>query len=466
MDPQPGGIAEPLERARALAARAEDAAARAAYLEILRRDPTHFTALSELGNLALSGGFRSAARTAYLQAVRHHPANKVGHVNLANLMQLERDLEGARRHYEAALAIDPQMHEAHQGMGAVLDELGQPGADRHRDQGYCGHALVTQPYRGTGRGIPLLLLVSARRGNIFTRQWLSDRRYAVTAVYAEYCPPRSQLPPHALIVNAIGDADCCELALERARDLAAASDVPVINPPARVLLTRRAENARRLGSIDGVIAPAVRIMTPQAVLAAGDLRFPLLLRRPGFHNGEHFACVEQREGLAAAVASLGGDELLAIDYLDARGADGMARKYRVMFIDGVPYPLHLAISADWKVHYVTSGMRDSAAFRDEERRFLENMPAVLGPRAMAALTRICATMALDYAGIDFALAPDGSLMLFEANATMIVFSPDPDPIWDYRRAAIETVMAAATRMILRRAGHGDELAGPPVASWS
>ncbi len=445
------GIAEPLARARALAARADDAAAREAYLEVLRRDPTDFAALNELGNLALSGGFRSAAHTAYRQAVQHHPANKVAHVNLANLLRIERDVAGARRHYEAALAIDPEMHEAHQGLGWVLDELSEPDAEWHRRKGYTGHALVTQPYRGTGSGIPLLLLVSARVGNIPTARWLSDRRYDVTALFADYYARDSKLPPHDLIVNAIGDADLCGEALERARDLVAASDAPIINAPARVLLTRRLDNARRLGGIDGVIAPAIRTMTPRAVLAAADLRFPLLLRRPGFHNGEHFALVDHRDKLSETVACLGGGELLVIEYLDARGADGMARKYRVMFIDGVAYPLHLAIAADWKVHYVTSSMRHSAAFRDEERRFLEDMPAVLGPRALHALTRICATLGLDYAGIDFALAPDGSVMLFEANATMIVFSPDPDPRWDYRRAAIDAVATAAGQMVQRRA---------------
>jgi hypothetical protein len=445
-------ISEQLARARVLAARADDAAAREAYLEVLRRDPTHFVALNELGNLALAGGFRSAARTAYTQAVQHHPTNKVAHVNLANLLRIERDVAGARRHYEAALAIDPAMHEAHQGLGWVLDELGEPGAEWHREKGYAGHAFVTQPYRGSGTGIPLLLLVSAHVGNISTSPWLSDRHYSVTALYADYYSPRSRLPPHALIVNAIGDADLCGQALERARDLVASSDAPVINAPTRVLLTRRLDNARRLAGIDGVVAPTIRSMTPQAVLSAADLRFPLLLRRPGFHNGEHFARIEHRDSLPETVAYLGGGELLVIEYLDARGTDGMARKYRVMFIDGVAYPLHLAISADWKVHYVTSAMAHSAAFREEERRFLEDMPAVLGPRAMAALAQICATLGLDYAGIDFALAPDGSVMLFEANATMIVFSPPPDPIWDYRRAAIDAVMSAAARMVLKRAG--------------
>jgi hypothetical protein len=129
----------------------------------------------------------------------------------------------------------------------------------------------------------------------------------------------------------------------------------------------------------------------------------------------------------------------------------MARKYRVMFIDGVAYPVHLAISADWKVHYFTADMVRNAAFREEERRFLDDMPAALGARAMTALGQICTTLGLEYAGIDFALAADGSVLLFEANATMALVPPGGDSIWDYRRPAIEAALKAAARMVLRRA---------------
>jgi hypothetical protein len=123
----------------------------------------------------------------------------------------------------------------------------------------------------------------------------------------------------------------------------------------------------------------------------------------------------------------------------------------VMFIDGMLYPLHLAISADWKVHYFTSAMATNAAHRDEERRFLDDMPAVLGLRAMAALAGIAKTIDLDYAGVDFALASDGSLLLFEANATMVVISPDADPIWNYRRRAVSDINTAVSRMLSRHA---------------
>lgn len=451
-------IAEALRQARTLAAQAEDEAARQAYLAVLRIDPTHFSALNELGTLAYAGGFRSAARSAYLQAVRHHPDNKIARVNLANLLREEEDLAGARTHYEAALAIDPDLPEAHQGMAWVLDTLGDEGAGAHWQKGYSGHAVVSKPYRGKGVAVPLLLLVSARGGNIPTQLWLNDRQFAVRAIYAEYFDPDLELPAHALIVNAISDADLCDVALARAEAIVARSAAPVINRPERVRLTGRIEIARRLAVIDGVIAPTIQASTPSAVLAAGDLHFPLLLRRRGFHNGQHFAYVANRDALAQGIASLAGDELLVIEYLDARGADGMARKYRVMFIDGVAYPLHLAISADWKVHYSTSGMAHNAAYREEERRFLDDMPAVMGPRAMAALAQICGTLALQYAGIDFALARDGSVLLFEANATMIVFLPNQDAIWDYRRRAIGNVLAAATQMLRRHANHSAAIA--------
>jgi hypothetical protein len=440
-----------LQRARALAAKAEDEAAKQAYIEILHRDPTHLAALNELGTLAFSGGFRSAARTAYLQAVEHHPGDKIVRVNLANLLREECDLAAARLHYEAALAIDPDFPEAHQGMALVLNELGLEDADLHWRRGFSGHAVISKPYRGTGTGVPLLLLVSARGGNIPTQLWITDRQFAVTAIYAEFHDPGLPLPPHALIVNAVGDADLCGAALAGAEAIVARSTAPVINAPARVRLTGRAENARRLAAIEDVIAPAIRTLSPTAILADPALAFPILLRRPGFHTGRHFVRVDRRDALAPAIAALGAEELLAIQYLDARGPDGMARKYRVMFIDGVAYPLHLAISADWKVHYFSADMAGDAGHREEERRFLEDMPSVLGTRAMAALERIRGTLGLEYGGIDFALAPDGSVLLFEANATMVVFPPNADPLWDYRRAAIDLVLKAATRMLLRRA---------------
>jgi len=451
-------VTEGLERARTLGRQGQDEAAKQAYIEVLRQDPRNFSALNELATLAWSGGYRSAARTAYSQAVAHHPDNVVARVNLGNLLREDQDVAGARAQYEAALALDPELHEAHQGMAWVLGELGLDAADEHRRRGFTGRAKVTQPYRGTGRGVPIVLLVSARGGNIPTRLWIDDRRFTIHAIYADYYDPALPLPPHDLIMNAIGDADLCAQALGCAEALAARSTAPVINRPALVRMTGRAENARRMGTIPDVVAPRIEARTRGSLEAGAagpsdpGLKFPLLLRSPGFHTGRHFLRVEGREALTGALGTLAGERLLAIEYLDARGPDGMARKYRVMFIDGVLYPLHLAISSDWKVHYFSADMARNAAFREEERRFLHDMPGVLGPRAMRALERVRAALGVEYGGIDFALAPDGAVLLFEANATMAPVPPAPGEIWDYRRAAIETALQAARRMLESRAG--------------
>ena len=140
-----------------------------------------------------------------------------------------------------------------------------------------------------------------------------------------------------------------------------------------------------------------------------------------------------------------------MEYLDARGPDGSPRKYRAMFVNGEILPLHLCISSDWKVHYFTSAMADNETYRAEERRFLENMSAVLGAKAMAALAAIRDTLGLDYAGIDFALNAEGEVLLFETNATMIILPPGPDARWDYRRAPIARVENAVRTMLAQRA---------------
>ena len=445
-------ITQTLARARACVGNGEDEAAKAQYIGILGRDPSHFAALNELGALAYASGHRSAARSAYAQAVQCHPDEKVARVNLANLLIEDGELEAALAHYRVALDADPDFAPAHQGVARVLSELGdEAAAAPHWHKGFTGHAIVAKRYRGAGNGVAVLLLVSARGGNIPTEQWLDDRVFAVTALYADYHDATQPLPPHDVVLNAIGDADLCGPALVCAKEILARTKAPVVNPPALVEVTGRAANAKRLATIDGVIAPAIDVLSKSAILATDDLHFPFLLRAPGFHTGQHFYRVEDRDELAAAIAKLPGDELLAIQYLDARGVDGRARKYRVMIVDGVLYPLHLAISDDWKVHYFSAAMAADEAHRREEQRFLDDMPGVLGTLAMKGLGEIGRVLGLDYGGVDFGLGPDGSVLLFEANATMVINPPDPDPIWDYRRAAIVRVLDAARHMVSARA---------------
>jgi glutathione synthase/RimK-type ligase-like ATP-grasp enzyme len=79
------------------------------------------------------------------------------------------------------------------------------------------------------------------------------------------------------------------------------------------------------------------------------------------------------------------------------------------------------------------------------------MADVLGSKAVTALEKIAIELGLDYGGIDFGLSPAGEVLLFEANATMVVNPPDPHERWAYRRAAVTKILDAVRTMILSRA---------------
>ncbi len=188
-----------LQHARGHVALGQDEAAKQAYLDALCLDPTNLRALCELAALAQSSGHRSAARTAYRQVVQLYPDDPVGRVGLANILVEDGDRDQARQHYEAALLADPAFPQAHQGLARLLAEHDDPAAEAHWQRGFAGHALVAKRYRGAGPGVPLLLLVSARGGNIPTQHWIDDRIFAVTAIYADFHDPAQPLPPHALV---------------------------------------------------------------------------------------------------------------------------------------------------------------------------------------------------------------------------------------------------------------------------
>jgi glutathione synthase/RimK-type ligase-like ATP-grasp enzyme len=451
------------ERAGLLREHGSYEAAKREYLELLRLAPTDFSALNDFGTLALKAGYKEAARSLFGEAVRHHPDNPSGHVNLANLLFLTGEPELARAHFAAALRIDPDHVHAHRGMGNLLAETGDAaGARRHRDKAFKNHFMTALPYRGSGSGIRVLLLVSAAGGNIPTPSILDERRFRTTVLVAEYADPGTPLPPHDLVFNSIGDADLCREGLEAASAVLARTDRPVVNHPRAVLRTGRAANVERLRGLANVVVPRM-VTVPRAQVAGPDaaahagrhgLGFPFLLRVPGFHTGRYFLRVETTDELREAAAGFPGDEVWLIEQLDARDRDGFFRKCRVMIIDRKIYPLHLAISRHWKVHYFRADMASSPDNRAHDRAFLDDMPAAIGARAMAALERINAALDLDYCGVDFAINADGDVLLFEANATMVMVPLSADAKWDYRRPAFDKVFAAVHAMLIDRAAGG------------
>jgi aromatic-L-amino-acid decarboxylase len=464
-----------LERATLLAHMGRDLEARCDYLRVLALDPLNLQNMADLGRLLVRTGRLKAAELVYTEAVRLFPESILCRVNLGGTLLEQDQNAAAREQYEAALLLDPDFPQAHGGMYYALSRLGElNAAQAHWQIAFAWQSVFAKPYRGAAQPIPVLLLVSSTGGNTPIEKLLDDRVFQTYVIVADFYNDQTPLPDHQLVINGIGDVDTAKAALVAAEAFVTLTAAPVINAPKAVLATSRASNSHRLGALPGVLAPRTCLLS-QALLAGPDgpsvlahhgLTFPLLLRAPGFHMGKHFVRVESADLLADAVAELPGEQILAIEYFDARGSDGYARKYRVMMVDGRLYPLHLAISPYWKIHYFSAEMADKSENRSEEARFLDDMPNVLGATAMRALKQIQIALNLDYAGIDFGLSPRGEVLFFEANATMVVQQPDEGQRWNYRRAAVERIQAAVVKMLLDRAGSANSIASTDRdAAW-
>jgi Flp pilus assembly protein TadD len=434
--------------------------AKALFLEIIQAEPSHLQALNDLGILLFQTGYVSAAHTVYAALVAHHPDEVTAHVNFGHVLLYLDNLPLAQTHFHVALSFNPDLPEAHQGLASVFHRLhDEDKASFHRKRGFSVQPVSRLPYSGQTKPVPLLILASAQEGNIPWRFLIDSNVFETTIIAVEYFDNATPLPAHALVFNAIGDADLCHDGLKMAQHLLESSHAPIINQPAAVLKTGRMANAMHRQTVPGVIFPRMVLFSKldtetlpvPEVLAQAHIHFPFLLRTPGFHGGNYFLSVENRHALHAAMAALPGENLLAIEFLDSQSKDGLFRKYRVMSIHGRLYPIHMAISTQWKVHYFSSDMANSPAYRHEESLFLNYFSTYLGPGALTSLQQISQSIGLDFCGMDFGFDANGNILLYEANATMAINPPSADAQWDYKRKAIENALTATKKMFLERA---------------
>jgi hypothetical protein len=82
-------------------------------------------------------------------------------------------------------------------------------------------------------------------------------------------------------------------------------------------------------------------------------------------------------------------------------------------------------------------------------RFLEDPAAAIGHDAWAAVTAIGHAMDLDYGGVDFSILPDGRVLLFEANATMLAHPEADDGPLAHKNPTIQRIFDAFQAMLAR-----------------
>jgi hypothetical protein len=357
--------------------------------------------------------------------------------------------------FQRALWIDPGLVYARINLTGILEMTGRlEEAKRHRDlvprPQHLGIEVAAAPER------TVLLLTNSGKGNVPLGALLPAATTTCITWYVEYADDAQErdLPPFDVAFNVIGNADVMEESLARVSRFHAR--IPVLNPPAAVGRTRRDVLPQLLAGIPGVVSPPTVRVPKMAMpvvaerLAAAGIGYPVLLRPIVTHGGEGIQRCDTAADLAA-VPLPEADAVYAAGHHDYRSPDGYYRKYRMIFIDRVAYAYHLAISPRWLVHYFSADMLAAPWKREEERRFLEDPAAVLGAAAMAAVAAIGRRIDLDFAGIDFAILDTGEVLVFEANATMLVHLQDPIEDFPYKHAAIPAIFAAFTALLDRHA---------------
>src|ERR1700761_7340412 len=86
---------------------------------------------------------------------------------------------------------------------------------------------------------------------------------------------------------------------------------------------------------------------------------------------------------------------------------------------------------------------------EEEERFLDDWKGVFGAKAAAAIEEVARRLDLDYGGADCALTADGDLLLFEANATVLLHLDEPATATAKHRH-VPPIRDAFTRLVERR----------------
>ena len=218
--------------------------------------------------------------------------------------------------------------------------------------------------------------------------------------------------------------------------------------------------------MDDLVVPQVFRVTAQTasavaeeVAAADPDRLALWLHRPaGRHGGDGLERLSTGETLSRLSQAQTGVTYVT-RYHHYRSADGFYRKYRVIFVDREVFPYHLAIAPDWLVHHRSAGMETDPARRAEEMAFLGDPCRVLGHRAFAAVANIGTALGLDFAGVDFAVKPDGRVLLFEANAAMCVHLEPDGGVFAEKNLYIERIISAFQRMLAKAAAEREAVLG-------
>ena len=386
-------------------------------------------------------------------AIERYPRVAELRQNLGQMLYEAGDNDGAIAAFEASAAIDETSVASNLALYELYQIAGKPKVALE----FQRRALAVQRTflsfaPNAQRSVLVLCAPGDWQANIPV-DFLLDR--TTTNVFKLYLVDaeslaRDAVPPHDVVWNTIAESPAAHPYLELAERYRAACGKPFLNAPSRVVATARTRLPQTLAETNATVAPIAEVTRAELAQARIPFGFPIIARPVGSHAGAGLERLESADELSAYLSRVNAERYFVNPFVDYKSDDGFFRKYRVMFVDGEPYPCHLAISPRWMIHYYNAAMDEHQWMRDEEADFLADLRSAFdGPRH-DQLRAIARAVGLEYFGIDCTIAPDGSVFVFEADPAMLVHTSDPIERYPYKHEFIPRIYAAVARMLDRR----------------
>lgn len=385
----------------------------------LSLDPSHAMAHAALGNILARRGNREAAKTAYSLANSLDWDYADAHIALSEFYDAEKNAAFAAQHLLEALSR--KTYYTMRGSYAVqrILVLKAPGTFPSNAQiDFC---------------------IDRNRADL-------DVLYVTPHVHA--LPDLSMTD---VVFSAIGETEANAGAIEQAIGLLESCRRSVINHPSRLERIRRSNLASTLHQVPDCIVPPTKRLGGDECLVE-PLEYPAIIRPIDTHRGDGMEIVSSFEGLTAHLKRYPAAAYNVMPFVDYRSSDGLYRKYRVIVVDGVPFPYHLAISNHWLVHYwrVADLMAADEQKRTEEERFLRD-PASAFPTWSSTFRMMAEAIGLDYFGVDCAVTSRGEVLVFECDPSAFVHCSDGiGSVFDYKYEYVPRIFDALQVLFERK----------------
>jgi tetratricopeptide (TPR) repeat protein len=429
------------------------------YLQALKLTPRHWETRTGLVEALMATKQYLAARALLQELLKERPQAGQIQYQLGKVCFALNEMESAIRHFEQAIALNPNDADSRYWIGGIKQTMGDIDA---AEAAYATATQIRPLVRRQGIKSPpdfrLLALYAPFNGNTPIQYLFKDATYDIDtlALFGPGEPDSSSLGDIDVVFNLISDADQAKAMLPPAARLAEKLGKPVVNAPSKILRTSRDAAADLLSGIPACRVPRILRLdagTDVSVAALAALLpsiFPVLVRPAGTHGGDDFEKLGSLEELARFLARRPEDDHYVIEYVDYASSDGHFRKYRFIFVGEQMLPYHLAIGSDWKVHHVSTDMANQPWMQQEEAAFLANPAVIFNAAHYQALRMVRERFGLDYFGIDCGLDPDGDLVVFEVNASMLVH--DDNAEFRYKDPFVRVIKNAFEAMLRNRAG--------------